>query len=127
MSPDCPAVLGDDQLPVEELAVLSPGQHHLALHHVRLFQHPARLRGVARSELQQDFRPLAELPVNPHGGAGGQFGQILQLSSPGYDDQSGGGLWIHHACSNKYHPSELACPAPLSPTEQETLTVFSLT
>ena len=99
MSPDCPAVLGDDQLPVEELAVLSPGQLHLALHHVSLAQHPPGLGVVARSQLEDDLRPLVELPVNPEGGAGGHLGQI-QLSRPGNDDQSGGGLWVDHAWSN---------------------------
>ena len=89
-------VVDGHQLPVEQLAVLSPGQLHLALHHVGLSQHPLALGVVARPQLEDDLRPLVELPVYPEGGTGGDFRQILQLSSPGDDDQPGGGLRVDH-------------------------------
>ena len=122
-------VVNGHQLPVEQLAVLSPGQLHLALHHVGLSQYPLGLGVVAGPQLEDDFRPLVELPIYPEGGAGGEFRQILQLSSPGDDDQPGGGLRVDHACNNTNiisHRALMSRPSH-SPTEQETLTVFSLT
>ena len=120
-------VVDGDQLPIEQLAVLSPGQLHLALHHVGLSQHPPGLGVVAGPQLEDDLRPLMELAIYPEGGAGGQLRQILQLSSPGDDDQPGGGLWVDHACSNTNILSQSYEVPSHSPTEQETLTVFSLT
>ena len=125
MSPDCPAVLGDDQLPVEELAVLSPRQSHLALHHVRLSQHQAGLRGVARPELEENLRPLIEFPINPDSRAGGVSGEVLQVSAGGDDDQPGGWLGIDRPFTqNISHKLLLVNTPQSSPTEQETFTEF---